>query len=113
MLISNLLWIAAGLFSAYWSIGRIVSGYQILRGQTYSYSTKSIFRERKFSRRNGKYTRPYGVGVFICGIIALITLSGLLLNGIYDVLSLVILPPVAGILFEALGLTISERHFHK
>ncbi|MBI1281097.1 MAG: hypothetical protein GC179_23425 [Anaerolineaceae bacterium] len=114
MTISDLLWIAAGLFSVYWSMGRIVAGYRILRDQTYSYSTKSIFHERKFFQRKGKYTRSYGVGVFLCGIIALIILSSLLLNGTRDALSLIILPMLAGaMLFELPGQMLSERYFPK
>ena len=111
MTISDLFWIAAGLFSAYWSIGQIDYGYRILRDQTYSYRTKSIFRERKTFQRNGKYTRPYGIACVVCGIIALTILSLLLINGIHDVLSLVIYPPVAGTFFEAPGLSLSEWRF--
>jgi hypothetical protein len=114
MTISDLFWIAAGLFSAYWSIGRIVGGYRILRDQNYSYRTKSLFRERKTIQRNGKHTRPQGMGYILCGIVALVILSVLLLNGTRNGLSLIFQPILVGAMFfELPGQLLSERHFPK
>ena len=111
MTISDLLWIAAGLFSVYWSIGRIVGGYRILRDQTYSYPKLGLW-STKIVQRNGKHTRPRGIGYILCGIVALVILTVLLLNGTRDGLSLLIFPMiVGGMLFELPGQLLSERHF--
>lgn len=113
MTISDLFWIAAGLFSAYWSIGRIIGGYRILRDQTYSYPRLGLW-STTIVRRNGKHTRPQGIGYILCGIVALVLLICLLLSGIRDGLSLIIFPMIVGaMLFELPGQLLSERHFPK
>jgi hypothetical protein len=113
MTLTKVLSIAGGLLAFYWAIGRLIGGYRVLRDQTYSYSKLGLF-STKIVQRNGKHTRPQGVGYILSGIVGLVIISWLLLTGERDGLSLILYPILAGAtLFELPGQLLSERHFPK
>ncbi len=104
--------ILAGIFSIVFGLARVREGMRILRTKNYIYREKTLLRRRRIISRVGESTRAYGISTLLSGIVWLCLLVGLIINKVYDPLTLRVVPMLAG-LIEIPGFMISERNLPK